>query len=70
MRNLHKDSSINDGLMHDLSQARVQRYQNRTDKRARYRPKNPDKKMLREPNIHKLTAIERKQLAQYDATAA
>jgi hypothetical protein len=55
MRNLHKYSTIDDGLLHDLSQARVQRYQNRTDKRARYRPKNPDKKTLGEPNIHKLT---------------
>lgn len=70
MRNLHKYSSIDDGLLHDLSQARVQRYLNRTDKSARYRPKNPDKKTLGEPNIHKLTAIERKQLAQHDATAA
>jgi hypothetical protein len=70
MRNLHKYSSTEEGLTQDLSRAFVQRYQNRTDKRARYRPKNPDKKPLGEPHIQKLTAIERQKLAQHQSVAA
>ena len=70
MRNLHQYSSTNEGLLQDLSRALVQRYQNRTDKRARYRPKNPDKRPLGEPHIHKLTALERKALAQQQSIAA
>jgi len=70
LRNLHQSSSTDGGLLQDLSQAFVQRYQNRTDKRARYRPKNPDKKTLGEPHIHQLTIRERKQLAQQQSIAA
>jgi len=40
MRQLHKYSKRDDGLLHVLSQALVQRYDNQTDKRSRYRPKN------------------------------
>ena len=53
-----------------LWRALVQRYNNRTDKRARYRPKNPDKKDLGEPTVRKLNAPERKKLAQHTASAA
>jgi hypothetical protein len=70
MRNLHKYSSANKGLGYELSHARVQRYNNRTDKRARYRPKNPDKKELGEPTVRKLNALERQKLTQQTATAA
>ena len=61
MRRLHKHD---DGLLHALSQALVQRYNNRTDKRARYRPPNPDKKPLGDPTITKMTAEQRKKLKQ------
>lgn len=71
IRNLHKYSTPEDGLMHHLSRALVQRYHNRTDKRARYRPKNPDKKPLGEPTVRKMNALERTKLAQHnDSTAA
>lgn len=49
-------------LKDELAAATVQRYSNRTDKRARYRPKNPDKKPLADPKIRKLTPNERKKL--------
>ena len=49
-------------LMDNLAAATVQRYNNRTDKRSRYRPKNPDKKPLADPQIRTLTAEEREKL--------
>lgn len=64
MRNLSKCEPTNN-VLHDLSQARVQRYTNHTDKRARYRPPNPDKKPLGEPIIRKINAIERDQLRKH-----
>lgn len=65
MRTLHKDCALEDGLLYQLSQATVQRYRNRTDKKARYRPKNPDKKPLGDPTVRKLTAEERQKLTEY-----
>lgn len=65
MRNLHKYEINANELANQLSQALVQRYNNKTDKRARYRPKNPDKKPLGDPEIRKLNAIERKKLQQF-----
>lgn len=70
MRNLHKYSTSTDGLMYQLSRALVQRYNNRTDKRARYRRKNPDKKALGEPTVRKLNALERRKLTEHNATTA
>lgn len=46
------------GLLLKLSEARVQRYRNRTDKKSRYRPSNPDKKPLGNPKIRKLSRDE------------
>lgn len=60
MRN--PDKNPDDDLYHQLSQAIVQPYRNGTDKRARYRPKNPDKKPLGDPKVRKLTKKELKQL--------
>ena len=70
MRTPSKYTSETEGLCHELSKAIVQRYTNRTDKRARYRPKNPDKKELGEPTIRKLASSERKMLAQHTQAAA
>ena len=70
IRNLHKYSNAKDGVLHQLSQALVQRYDNRTDKRARYRPKNPDKKPLGEPTVQKLSDEERKLLAKHNQCMA
>lgn len=69
MRTLHKYGDSQDGLLNQLSQAKVQRYNN-TDKRARYRPKNPDKKPLGDPIVRKINAKQRKKLKQYDLSAA
>lgn len=69
MRNLHKYDSEH-GLLYQLSQAVVQRYNNRTDKRARYRPKNPDKKQLGDPTVRKLTASQRQKLTKHHTTTA
>ena len=46
------------GLLITLSRARVQRYRNRTDKKSRYRPKNPDKKPLGDPKVRRLSRDE------------
>lgn len=70
MRQLHTFAKREDALLHALSQAVVQRYNNRTDKRPRYRPKNPDKKPLGDPTIRKLNAAQRKKLKQHDHTTA
>jgi hypothetical protein len=45
-------------LLLNLSQARVQRYRNRTNKKSRYRPLNPDKKPLGDPKIRRLSREE------------
>ena len=63
MRQLHKFPEADD-LLQALSRAVVQRYNNRTDKRPRYRPKNPDKKPLGDPNITKISTEQRRKLKQ------
>ena len=70
MRQLHKYSKQDDGLLHALSRALVQRYDNQTDKRSRYRPKNPDKKPLGDPTVRKLNAEQRKKLQKHNRKAA
>ena len=62
MRNLHKYTIPSDGLFYQLSRALVQKYENRTDKKSRYRPKNPDKKSLRDPIVRKMNTEEREKL--------
>jgi hypothetical protein len=64
MRNLNKYSQPNDGLLNQLSQAIVQKYNNHTDKRARYRPKNPDKKPLGDPDVRKMSLDECRKLRE------
>jgi hypothetical protein len=51
------------GLVGNLSNATVQKYRNKTDKRSRYRPSNPDKKPLGDPQLTKLTADHRRKIA-------
>jgi hypothetical protein len=70
MRNLSKDADPNDHLLHQLSRALTQKYRNRTDKRSRYRPQNPDKKPLSEPVVTILSQAEHKQLRQIIAQIA
>lgn len=70
MRSLAKYCDSSENLLLELSQATVQRYHNRTDKRARYRPANPDKKPLGEPTVRKLNASEREILTTHDHRVA
>jgi hypothetical protein len=70
MRKVATYGNTTESLPDQLSQATVQRYTNHTDKRARYRPPNPDKKPLGNPKIRKLTAEERKKLREYDRSVA
>lgn len=65
MRKLHQECDPDSGLLNQLSTAKIQRYRHRTDKRARYRPKNPDKKPLGDPTVRKMTAEERQKLREY-----
>jgi Transposase DDE domain len=70
MRNLHQRPRPEDRLRHQLSKALVQRYVNHTDKRSRYRPKNPDKKPLGDPEIRKMTTEERNKLVEFQQKQA
>jgi hypothetical protein len=70
MRNLNKYADPSQDLLHQLSRAVVQKYNNRTDKRARYRPKNSDKKPLGEPTIRKLNREEREKLDKFSQRTA
>jgi hypothetical protein len=62
MRNLRTTKPSKSNIYDDLENACVDRYKNHTDKRARYRPKNPDIKPLGDPNVRPLTDIERKKI--------
>jgi hypothetical protein len=66
MRNLNEYADPNDNLFSQLSRALVDKYNNNTDKKARYRPKNPDKKPLGEPKIRKLAPEERDKLREFN----
>jgi hypothetical protein len=70
MRNLSKYCDPAHSLLQELSQATVQRYANQTDKRARYRPKNPDKKPLGDPIVRKMNATERERLRKHNQRLA
>lgn len=70
MRNLHKYSTAANNLLQALADAKVQQYDNRTDKRARYRPPSPDKNPLGEPIVRDLNPHEVKMLSQHDYALA
>jgi hypothetical protein len=70
MRNLAKYADPSSDLLSELSGALVEQYNNRTDKKARYRPKNPDKKQIGEPTVRKLTREEREKLRKLNQKIA
>lgn len=70
MRNLTKYTDAESGLLAQLARSLVQQYTNSTDKKARYRPKNPDKKPLGEPTIRKLYREEREKLRKTEQPLA
>lgn len=59
-----------DSLDESLKKALVQQYNNSTDKRARYRPRNMDVKPLGDPIVTKLTPQQRRKLKEIEAAAA
>ena len=65
MRNLGREVEPTESLTMELTKATVQRYRNRTNKRARYRRKNPDIKPLGDPVVRMLTADEREILRKF-----
>lgn len=70
LRHLNRQYDHDEGLLFELSGARVQRYKNRTDKRARYRPKNPHKKPLGDPEVNSMTKKERDKFRIYTQNVA
>jgi hypothetical protein len=58
MRNSHQIPAPGQELKLKLAGALIQKYHARTDKKARYRPANPDKKKLGKPKIRKPTKEE------------
>ncbi len=70
MRKLDQYADPETDLLAQLSEALVQKYDNRTDKKARYRPKNPDKKPIGEPQVRKLTREEREKLRKINEQIA
>jgi hypothetical protein len=70
MRHLNQPVVPGEDVLSQLTEALVQKYRNHTDKKARYRPRNPDKKPLGEPTITKLNRKARQKLAQLTQRAA
>lgn len=67
LRNLDQTVEQEDNLLTQLNQATIQRYDNRTNKKARYRPYNPDIQPLGDPVVRTLTPDERRALQKYSA---
>ena len=55
-----------DNLFTNLKNAVTDSYDRKSNKRARYNPKNSDKKPLGDPKIRKLTTDEKKKLRQIE----
>lgn len=64
--NLDEVVADDNGFHDQLRKAVTDRYARKAKKAARYRPKNPDKKKLGDPNIRKLNNDEIKRMKQHD----
>lgn len=64
LSHLHQTPTAKRNLLAQLRLAVTDDYQRKSRKRARYRPKNPDKKKLGGPKLRKLTADEKIKLGQ------
>jgi Transposase DDE domain len=62
LRNLNEVPPRGQNLPNQLRLAVTDSYQRKAPKQARYRPPNPDKKPLGDPQLRKLTAAEKKKL--------
>ena len=70
MRNPSSRPKNEQPLRQSLQAALVERYTPRADKRSRYRPRNPDKKPLGDPNILPFTQQHRDRLRKLDRIKA
>jgi hypothetical protein len=70
MRHLNQEIVPGKDVLSQLAEALVQKYHNRTDKKARYRPLNPDKKPLGEPTVTELNREARQKLEHLTQHAA
>jgi hypothetical protein len=70
MRNLNDECEGKNELMDQLCDALIQKYKNHTDKKARYRPANKDKKPLGDPHVRQMTSEERERLRKTQASMA
>jgi hypothetical protein len=66
LKNLHKAPESGKDLASLLHKAVVDDYQRKSSKKARYRPQNPDKKPLGDPEIRRLDPGEKKKLKGFD----
>jgi hypothetical protein len=62
LRDLHGVPEPDRNLASKLRAATTDGYRRKSSKQARYRPKNPDKKKLGDPNVRRLSAIEKRKL--------
>jgi Transposase DDE domain len=70
LRNLPTVAGSDENLSQALRIAVTDDYQRTASKHARYRPPNPDKKPLGDPQLRKITRNERKLLAETESTIA
>ena len=70
MRNSYQIPVSGQELKLKLAGALIQKYHARTDKKARYRPANPDKKKLGNPKIRKPTKEEDARIREIGYMAA
>jgi hypothetical protein len=66
LRHLDEVPPLNQDLQTLLRLAVTDSYRRNVPKRARYRPPNPDKKPLGDPNLRKITAEEKKKIRQIE----
>jgi Transposase DDE domain len=67
LRNLEATPKLGEDLVSRLRSALTDSYVRKALKRARYRPKNPDKKPLGDPKIHPLSELAKKKLRRLAA---
>lgn len=70
LRNLTKFAKAAQTLKDQLAKAVLQKYKNSTDKRARHRHKNPDKKPLGDPKVSPIDIQIKQQIAKLAKLAA
>jgi hypothetical protein len=70
LKNLRDTPQPGKDLKSQLAQAMTDDYQRERPKKARYRPPNPDKKPLGNPEIRTLDETEKERLKRFDREKA